>query len=117
MRLPFTGGRKMDKTIDKIVRHADYSEKAIEHYLAARVKELGGLCLKYSNAGMVGFPDRVCLFPGGATEWIELKSKGEKPRPIQLVRFKQMDSIGHPVHVCDSKESIDRVLTKYEGGR
>ena len=47
----------MDKTIDKIVRHADYSEKAIERYLAARVKELGGLCLKYSNAGMVGFPD------------------------------------------------------------
>lgn len=38
LRLPFTGGRKMDKTIDKIVRHADYSEKAIERYLAARVK-------------------------------------------------------------------------------
>jgi len=102
----------MKKAIEKIVKHADVSEKAIERYLAARVKELGGICLKYSNAGMVGFPDRVCLFPGGLTIWVELKSKGQKPKPIQLVRFQQMESIGHHVNVCDSKESIDEVLNQ-----
>ena len=107
----------MSKKIDNIVRHAEVSEKAIERYLAACVKELGGICLKYANAGMVGYPDRICLLPGGVTVWVELKSKGEKPKVLQGIRFKQMASIGHPVHVCDSKESIDRVLTKYEGGR
>ena len=44
----------MSKKIDNIVRHAEVSEKAIERYLAACVKELGGICLKYANAGMVG---------------------------------------------------------------
>ena len=107
----------MDKTIDKIVRHADYSEKAIERYLAARVKELGGLCLKYSNAGMVGFPDRVCLLPGGVTVWVELKSRGEKPKVLQGIRFKQMASIGHPVHVCASKPDIDEVLKPYKSAQ
>ena len=42
----------MSKKIDNIVRHAEVSEKAIERYLAACVKELGGICLKYANAGM-----------------------------------------------------------------
>ena len=40
----------MSKKIDNIVRHAEVSEKAIERYLAACVKELGGICLKYANA-------------------------------------------------------------------
>ena len=46
----------MDKTIDKIVRHADYSEKAIERYLAARVKELGGL---RTGHGILGAEPRL----------------------------------------------------------
>lgn len=104
----------MSKKIDNITKHAEVSEKAIERYLADSVKMLGGICLKYSNAGMVGFPDRICLLPGGVTIWVELKSKGEKPKTIQTVRFNQMSKIGHPVFVCDSKESIDEVLKPYK---
>ena len=104
---------KMGGKTDKIVRHADVSEKAIERYLTNGVKTLGGICLKYSNAGMVGFPDRVCLLPGGVTIWVELKSKGESPKAIQQVRFSQMTKIGHCVYVCDSKEKVDEVLGEY----
>jgi len=104
---------KMDKKLENIVRHADVSEKAIERYLTNGVKTLGGICLKYSNAGMVGFPDRVCLLPGGVTIWVELKSKGESPKAIQQVRFSQMAKIGHRVYVCDSKEKVDEVLDEY----
>lgn len=104
----------MSKKTDKIVRHAEVSEKAIERYLTDSIKMLGGICLKYSNAGMVGFPDRICLLPGGFTVWIELKSKGEKPRAAQTVRFNQMEKIGHRVYVCDSKEKIDEVLEKFK---
>ena len=107
----------MSKKIDSIVRHAEVSEKAIERYLAASVKELGGICLKYANAGMVGYPDRICLLPGGVTVWVELKSKGEKPRVLQGIRFQQMASIGHPVHVCASKPDIDEVLKPYKSAR
>lgn len=105
--------KKMGSKTDKIVRHADVSEKAIERYLTDSVKTLGGICLKYSNAGMVGFPDRLCLLPGGVTIWVELKSKGESPKAIQQVRFSQMAKIGHRVYVCDSKEKVDEVLDEY----
>ncbi|MGM9688182.1 MAG: VRR-NUC domain-containing protein [Alloprevotella sp.] len=104
----------MDKKTDNIVRHAEVSEKVLERYLATRVKAQGGLCLKYSNAGMVGYPDRVCLMPGGRTVWVELKSKGKKPTTLQGIRFGQMRRIGHRVYVCDSKAGIDEVLTTYK---
>ena len=107
----------MDKKIDNIVSHAEVSEKAIERYLAESVKKMGGICLKYANAGMVGYPDRICLLPGGVTVWVELKSKGEKPKVLQFIRFKQMASIGHPVHVCASKHDIDELLKPYKSTR
>ena len=49
----------MKKNIANIVNHADVSEKMIECYLCDSVKQMGGVCLKYSNAGMVGYPDRM----------------------------------------------------------
>lgn len=104
----------MNKKIDNIVRHAQVSEKAIERYLTTQVKEMGGICLKYSQPGSVGYPDRICLLPGGVTLWIEIKSKGEKPRALQSIRFQQMASIEHPVYVCDSKAEIDKVLKPYK---
>ena len=44
----------MKQSIEKIVKHAEVSEKAIEQYLTDSVKKLGGICLKYTNPGMVG---------------------------------------------------------------
>lgn len=101
----------MDK-VENIVRHAEVSEKAIERYLVERVKELGGICLKYSNANMVGYPDRVVLLPGGVTIWIELKSKGRRPEKIQQIRIAQLERLGHTVYVADSKQRVDEILAK-----
>ena len=100
----------MEKKIENLVRHADVSEKAIERYLCDVVKKLGGICLKYSNPNMVGYPDRVALLPDGRTIWIELKSKGQKPEKRQAVRFAEMERIGHTVYVADSKESINGIF-------
>lgn len=104
----------MKKSLENIVRHSDTSEKVIERYLVDSVKELGGMCLKYSNPGMVGYPDRICLLPGGCIAWVELKSKGERLKAVQKVRISQMAKIGHKVYVCDSKEAIDRLLEIYK---
>ena len=108
--------KKMKKSIENIVRHAEVSEKAIERYLADRVKGMGGVCLKYSNANMAGYPDRVVLLPGGVTAWVELKSKGRKPSALQEARFRLMESIGHKVHVCDSREKADEMLEQMKEG-
>ena len=100
----------MRKKIENIVRHAEVSEKAIERYLCDVVKKLGGVCLKYSNANMVGYPDRVALMPGGICIWFELKSKGRTTSKVQDIRIDQLESIGHTVYVCDSKQSINDVM-------
>lgn len=100
----------MDKKIENIVRHADVSEKAIEAYLVRKVKDLGGVCLKYSNPGVVGYPDRVVLLPGGFVVWVELKSKGRKPNRVQQLRIDQLREMGHNVAVVDGKDQVDVLL-------
>lgn len=100
----------MDKKIENIVRHADVSEKAIEAYLVRKVKDLGGVCLKYSNPGVVGYPDRVVLLPGGFVVWVELKSKGKKPNRVQQLRIDQLRAMGHNVAVVDGKDQVDVLL-------
>ena len=100
----------MDKKIENIVRHADVSEKAIEAYLVRKVKDLGGVCLKYSNPGVVGYPDRVVLLPGGFVVWVELKSKGRKPNRVQQLRIDQLRAMGHNVAVVDGKDQVDLLL-------
>lgn len=57
----------------KLAHNAETSEKSIEKYLAKRVREAGGLALKYASGTQTGYPDRVCLFPGGLTIWVEVK--------------------------------------------
>lgn len=104
----------MKKNIANIVRHAEVSEKATEQYLTASIKQMGGICLKYNNPGMVGFPDRVCLLPGGFTVWVELKSKGQQLRTMQRIRKAQLEHIGQKVCVCSGKENVDKMLEPYK---
>lgn len=57
-------------------------ESTVERYLVRRVKELGGLAIKLSPAGMTGLPDRLILLPGARVIFAEVKRPGEKPRPM-----------------------------------
>lgn len=107
----------MKKNIANIVKHADVSEKMIERYLCDSVKQMGGVCLKYSNAGMVGYPDRICLLSGGVVFWVELKSKDGRLNEAQKIRIRQLRGMGHTVNVCRSKEDVDEVLEPYKTGK
>lgn len=98
------------RRIDEIAGQAQYNEKAIEAYLVKRVKELGGIALKYSNPSQTGYPDRLCKLPDTPSFWVELKSKGKKPRPIQQKRIEELREVGWIAFVADSKEEIDAIL-------
>ncbi len=102
----------MKKSVENIVKHSEVSEKAIEKYLFDEVKQMGGVCLKYSNPNMAGYPDRVVLLPNGVTVWIELKSKSKKPTKLQEIRIASLKGLGHRVFVIDSKEAVDTVLNE-----
>ena len=89
------------------------SEKVIEKELSRRVEKLGGWSLKMLSVHVSGLPDRLCLFPGGAVFFAELKSTGETPTKIQLFQHRKLRSLGFRVEVLDSSKDIKSVLADY----
>lgn len=57
-------------------------EKEIEGKLRDRVKQRGGLCLKWICPGWAGVPDRLVLLPRGRVYFVELK----RPKDGRLSR-------------------------------
>lgn len=94
-----------------ITERSQRSEKAIEKYLVSQVRKMGGLALKYTNSNEAGYPDRIVV-TNGSTFWVELKSKGEKPRPLQEHCIEKLRSLGQRVYVADSREMVDLILEK-----
>ncbi len=86
------------------------SEKLIEKKLSAEIKRLGGLSIKMIATYFSGLPDRLCLLPGGRCFFIELKTTGEKPTPIQLLVHRKLAALGFPVLIIDSSEKIKQFI-------
>jgi len=99
----------MKQSIKNIVEHAEVSEKEIEKYLCKRMKEIGLLCLKYSNPNETGYPDRVIVLPASQCMWVELKSKGRKPSKVQELRIAELQKLKHVVWVIDNKPLVDEL--------
>lgn len=99
--------KKMNRKIKNIVAHSDTSEKALERYLIHRCEERGLPCLKYFNANACGYPDRLILLPDAHVVWVEFKSKGKKPTPLQRLRHHELREMGHRVEVIDNRPDID----------
>lgn len=91
--------------------NAEESEKAIEKYLCDLTKAQGGLPLKYFNANNTGFPDRLLLFPDCEPIWVEVKSKGKNPTPLQAHRICQLREVYRQrVYVCDSRTKATEIV-------
>ena len=91
-------------------------EKSIEQKLVAKVKKLGGICLKFISPGYDGMPDRLVLLPKGKIGFVEVKKKGMKPRPLQLARHKLLKGLGFKVFVLDDEKDIDEIVENILGG-
>ncbi len=102
------------RTYRRLAEHAAESEKALERYLVERVKACGGECLKYYAASATGWPDRIVLMPGGVTAWVELKSKGKRPTPLQRTRLERLREMYFMADVADSREDIDTLVELLE---
>lgn len=84
-------------------------ESTIEKKLKTKVESLGGKCKKFVSPGSAGEPDRICLFPGEKVFFVETKVPGEKLRPLQEKRRKELQSLGFTVLVIDSEEQINEL--------
>lgn len=89
-------------------------EKYIEQKLVTAVKKLGGICPKFTSPGLDGVPDRLVLLPGGKMAFIELKAPGEKMRPLQVRRKKQLERIGFRVYCIDNTTQIGGILDEIQ---
>lgn len=89
-------------------------EREIEKYLVKRVKELGGKAFKFVSPGNDGVPDRLVCLPGGRVLFVELKSPGKKPTPLQLKQMEFIRSLGFDVDWVSSKADVDVLLRRYD---
>ncbi|WP_073006202.1 VRR-NUC domain-containing protein [Clostridium amylolyticum] len=81
-------------------------ESTIEKRLKKEIELIGGKALKFVSPGMSGVPDRIVLLPHGKLIFVELKAPGEKPRPIQNKRIKELRALGFRVEIIDSIEKV-----------
>lgn len=85
-------------------------EKTIEQYLVKAVKNIGGIAPKLVSPGFDGMPDRLVLLPGGKIGFVEVKSPGKEPRPLQVARHGLLRHLGFKVYVLDDPEQIGGML-------
>lgn len=85
-------------------------EKDIEKTFTNAIKKAGGIAPKLVSPGTAGMPDRIVLFRGARVAFVELKQRGEKPRPIQVRRHDLLRDFGFPVYIVDSTSQIPEVI-------
>ena len=90
-------------------------EKYIERKLVKAVKEMEGMALKFVSPGLDGMPDRLVLLPMGRIAFVEVKSPGKKPRPLQLARHEMLRKLGFKVFILDDAADIEKILKEIGG--
>lgn len=89
------------------------TEKYLEKKLTEGLHALGVWCEKYTNPFKAGYPDRICIEKTGKVSWVEVKTPGEKLRPLQEERKRELECYGCPVYVVDSEEALRSVLGRF----
>jgi len=89
-------------------------EREIELILRKATAERGGFCLKFAPANWVGAPDRLVILPKGKMGFVEVKAPGQRARPLQRVRHRQLAELGCFVAVLDDPNQISAILDAIE---
>lgn len=89
-------------------------EREIERKLVSAVKGRGGICPKFVSPGFDGMPDRVVLLPHGKIGFVEVKRRGEQPRPLQTARHRVLRKLGFLVFVLDGEEQIGGMIDEIQ---
>lgn len=89
-------------------------EKTIEQKFRETVKAVGGVAVKFTSPGWDGMPDRLALLPGGRMAFVEVKSSGKKPRPLQEARHRMLLRLGFKVYVLDDERQIGGIIDEIQ---
>ena len=89
-------------------------EKIVEQKLVSEVKKRGGVCPKWVSPYFSGVPDRLVFLPKGKFGLVEVKAPDQKPRELQVSRYKLYARLGFKVYVIDRIEMIGDVLDEID---
>ena len=85
-------------------------EKHIEQKLVKETKAMNGIAPKLVCPGFDGMPDRMILLPEGHIGFVEVKSPGKVPRPLQAARHRMLRNLGFKVYVLDDEKQIGGII-------
>lgn len=91
-------------------------ESIIEARLVREVKKRGGLCYKFTSPGNPGVPDRIAIFPGGRTVYIELKTEIGRLAKVQKWQIEEMQKRGAEVRVLKGMDQVLEFLKEVDAG-
>ena len=82
------------------------SENVIEREFVKAVHRTGGIAYKFALPEVHGMPDRLVLFPSGASIFVEFLTPEKILNPMWTLRRRQLEYLGYPVICIDRLEQI-----------
>lgn len=77
------------------------TETQIQSKIIKEYKRRGYYVVRCRSMSPNGLPDLLVKKPGEPATWIEVKRPGEKPRPLQAERHRELRRAGYVVLVLD----------------
>ena len=94
-------------------------ENVIEREFVKAVHLAGGIAYKFALPEVHGMPDRLVLFPSGASFFVEFITPEKVLNPMWTLRRRQLEYLGYPVICIDHLEqiipTIKAILTRTPG--
>lgn len=85
-------------------------ERDIEKRLVCKIREMGGEVYKWVSPGNSGVPDRIVMLPGGRVIFVELKTDGGSPSPIQREQMRKIRRTGCRVELIRGMDELEEFL-------
>ena len=92
-----------------MLKHFSTSEKYLERKLKEAIFLKDGLCIKILCNSFTGFPDRMCLLPGGKIFFAEIKSTGFERSGRQALVHRKLTRLGFKSYLIDNMEIINKL--------
>lgn len=85
-------------------------EKELERKFVNILRKRGCIVYKFVSPGNAGVPDRLVITPDGKVHFAELKQRGKKMRPLQVMQAMRLAKNHVKVHLVDSMEAIQTFI-------
>ena len=85
-------------------------ESEVERYFVWAVQRAGGRTWKFTSPSNRGVADRIACLPDGGTWFVELKTRGGRLSPLQVLFSEQVLELKQKYAVLWTKEQVDQWL-------